>query len=229
MEATKEAIEFVTSVQELVNIPLQEICFLELADPNVTQGINNLVKQGATRISIVPVLLLSAGHYFKDIPEEVRRSEEKYPEITFTYGRPLGVQDQFTTVLAERIEKTNIPVKSDAKILLVGRGSRNPQTKIDIENIATKLHGKTNIPVDTCFLAACEPSFEQGIQSSLDEEHSQIFIVPYLWFTGVLMQCLETRISELNEATKEFVLCRQLGDHPVMKKALKERVYESIK
>ncbi|WP_087973180.1 sirohydrochlorin chelatase [Oceanobacillus rekensis] len=228
-EATNEAVEFITSVKKLVNIPLQESCFLELAEPNVTEGIDNLVKQGASRISIVPVLLLSAGHYFKDIPEVVNQSKEKYPEITFTYGQPLGVQDQFTTILAERIEETNVPVKADAKILLVGRGSRNPQTKIDIKNIANKLQGQTNIQVDICFLAACEPSFEQGIQSSLSEEHSQIFIVPYLWFTGVLMDFLETKVSDLFEADKEFVLCRQLGDHPAMKNALKERVYESIK
>ncbi|MFC4024320.1 sirohydrochlorin chelatase [Oceanobacillus longus] len=228
-EATTEAIACITSVKELVNAPLQEICFLELAEPDVTQGIDRLVKEGASRISIVPVLLLSAGHYFKDIPEEVNRSKLKYPGITFTYGQPLGVQDRFTTILEERIKETNIPVNPDAKILLVGRGSRNPQTKIDIENVADKLQALINIPVDICFLAACEPSFEQGIHSSLREKRSQVFIVPYLWFTGVLMQFLENKVSELNETDKGFILCRQLGDHSAMKTALKERVYESIK
>ncbi|ASN06793.1 sirohydrochlorin chelatase [Virgibacillus necropolis] len=229
-EATSEAVTCITSVQQQVEVPLQEICFLELAEPDVEQGIDNLVNQGASRISIVPVLLLSAGHYYKDIPEEVNQAKLKYPSITFTYGRPLGVQDRFINILAQRIEETTISVKPDAKILLVGRGSRNPQTKIDIENVGGKLQRKTNVTrVDVCFLAACDPSFEQAIQSSLKEEHSQIFIVPYLWFTGVLLRSIEKEISELTNSNKNVVLCRQLGDHPIIKRALKERVYESFK
>lgn len=227
-EATAEAITCLTSVQQQIDVPLQEICFLELARPNVEQGIDNLVNRGASKISVVPVLLLSAGHYDRDIPEEVNRAKTKYSHITFTYGQPLGVQDRFTKILTERIEETGISANPDAKILLVGRGSRSPKTKEDIESIGRKLQEKTNFSnVDVCFLAACDPSFDQGLQSSLKEEHSQIFIVPYLWFTGVLMQSLFNKVNEL-DTNKEVVLCRQLGDHPTIKQALKERVYESF-
>src|SRR5699024_11847398 len=128
-----------------------EICFLELAEPTISTGINNLIKQGAERIVIVPVLLLSAGHYYKDIPEEVNKVKSKYPNITFTYGKPLGVQKRLTTIMIERILEMNILIKKDAKILLVGRGSRNPQTKKDIENIGKELQNVLNISVDACY------------------------------------------------------------------------------
>lgn len=229
-EARSEAIKCITSVQQLVDVSLQEICFLELADPNVEQGIDNLVNQGASSISIVPVLLLSAGHYYTDIPEEVNRAKSKYPSIMFTYGRPLGVQDRFIDVLAERVEETTITVKPDAKILLVGRGSHNPQTKKDIESVGKKLQKRMNFSrVDVCFLAACNPSFDQKLSTSLKGGHSQIFIVPYLWFTGVLMHFIEEKIRGLTNSNRDVVLCRQLGDHPLIKNALKERVYESFK
>ncbi|WP_077324339.1 sirohydrochlorin chelatase [Virgibacillus siamensis] len=225
-EATSEAVSCITSVQKKVDIALQQICFLELADPNVMQGIDQLADKGATRIAIVPVLLLSAGHYYTDIPEEVRRAKWKYPHILFTYGRPLGVQNRFINVLEKRIEETNIPISPDAKILLVGRGSRNPQTKKDIECIGKKLQRETNANrVNVCFLAACEPSFEEALQSSLDHEESPIIIVPYLWFTGILMQFLQKTAKNTNG---RVVLCQQLGDHPAMKKALEEKVYESF-
>ncbi|UJL47713.1 sirohydrochlorin chelatase [Virgibacillus sp. NKC19-16] len=228
-EAIAEAFTCINSVKRQIDVSLQEICFLELAGPTVEQGIEMLVNQGASRISIIPVLLLSAGHYYSDIPEEVNRAKEKYSSITFTYGQPLGVQDRFIDVLAERIKETHIPVNPDAKILLVGRGSRNPQTKRDMERIGGKLQTRMKFSrVDVCFLAACNPSFEEAIQSSLTKAHSQIFIVPYLWFTGVLMHYLEEKISELNNSNKDVLLCRQLGDHPAMKQALKERVYETF-
>ncbi|MGP4107591.1 sirohydrochlorin chelatase [Virgibacillus sp. L01] len=227
-EATAEAVSFISSVQEIVDISLQEICFLELAEPNVKQGIDSLMDQGATRISVVPVLLLSAGHYFNDIPEEINRAKVRHSHITFTYGKPLGMQDRFIEILAERIKQTNVPAVSDAKLLLVGRGSRNPETKKVIEDIGQKLQVKTNFnSVNVCFLAACDPSFEQMLQTSLKENHSQIFIVPYLWFTGILMNYIRDKVNEL-ETYKEVVQCQQLGDHQIMKEALKERVYESI-
>ncbi|PTF55530.1 sirohydrochlorin chelatase, partial [Staphylococcus cohnii] len=59
-EATQEAIEFITDVQQQVDISLQTICFLELAEPTIAEGVETLVKQGATTIAVIPVLLLSA-------------------------------------------------------------------------------------------------------------------------------------------------------------------------
>jgi len=62
-EATDEAISFIESVKQSIDIPLQEICFLELAQPDIQQGVEKLIAKGATEISVIPVLLLSAGHY----------------------------------------------------------------------------------------------------------------------------------------------------------------------
>ncbi|MFP6334308.1 CbiX/SirB N-terminal domain-containing protein, partial [Bacillus subtilis] len=89
-EATDEAISFIESVKQSIDIPLQEICFLELAQPDIQQGVEKLIAKGATEISVIPVLLLSAGHYFKDIPKEIDEIKTQYPEVTFTYGEPLG-------------------------------------------------------------------------------------------------------------------------------------------
>jgi len=227
-EATDEAITFINSIKDEIDEPLQEICFLELSEPNMAQGIDELIKKGASRIAVVPVLLLSAGHYFKDIPEEVNRIKANYPHISFTYGEPLGVQERFTDVLVDRLVETGFSGNSDSKILLVGRGSHSPQTKLDIGNIAASLQTKTNIPVDCCFLAACKPSFEQGMQWSIEESYSEIFVVPYLWFTGVLMQSMETYISKIDKKGKSVILCRQLGHHTTMKCALQDRVNEAI-
>ena len=44
--------------------------------------------QGATEISVVPVLLLSAGHYYKDIPEEIERMKAQFPNVKINYGKP---------------------------------------------------------------------------------------------------------------------------------------------
>ncbi|MEN1970430.1 sirohydrochlorin chelatase [Lentibacillus sp. N15] len=229
LEATSEAMRCITDVKKQVDVPLQEICFLELAEPTVEQGMKKLVNQGASRIAVVPVLLLSAGHYYKDIPDKLSEARERYPSITFTYGQPLGVQDRFIQILMQRIAETGRAVGSDSKILLVGRGSHNPQTKSDVEMVRAKLGDqRPATPVDCCFLAACNPTFDQQLQVSLREGFSTLFIVPYLWFTGVLMHSIHKKVSEQMKQKTDIIVCQQLGDHPVMKAALKQRVYEAL-
>ncbi|WP_085993112.1 sirohydrochlorin chelatase [Oceanobacillus senegalensis] len=228
-EACQEAVDFLSLVKTQVEVELQEICFLELAEPNVEQGMERLIKLGATEIAIVPVLLLSAGHYFQDIPEEIQQLKDKYPNIHFSYGRPLGVQERLIHILKERIEEKNIPVDQAAKVLVVGRGSSNPQTKVDVEWIGKKLQEVTGFKhVNVCYLAACTPLFEESLKQALDQGHSKVFVVPYLWFTGYLMRFIERKINDLDREDK-VVLCHHLGDHPVMQQALKDRVYESFK
>ncbi|MED1674917.1 sirohydrochlorin chelatase [Pallidibacillus thermolactis] len=228
-EAIDANVSFFQLVKEQIEVPLQEMCFLELAEPDISQGIERLVNQGGANILIVPVLLLSAGHYYKDIPEKIIEVQEKYPEIVFRYGKPLGVQERILDVLIDRINESRVPVKEDTKLLLIGRGSKFEQTKIDIETICERLKGKTGLHhIQACFLAVTEPSFEQVLQQSLNEHHSQIFLVPYLWFTGFLMNFLQRKANEYSHCGKEIILCRELGDHPHMIAALKDRVYESL-
>ncbi|MFC7062586.1 sirohydrochlorin chelatase [Halobacillus seohaensis] len=226
-KARKEAVTFIQTVQQQVDIPLQETCFLELAEPDVTQGISRLVDRGATKIVIMPVLLLSAGHYYKDIPSEIEDAKVRHPHINFVYGEPLGVQDRLVDILVQRIQETNVTRLPNAHILLVGRGSRNPETKQSIELIAQKLQGKvTGSTVDVCYLAACSPSFEEGLQGIKGKK--QTFVIPYLWFTGVLMNSMQKKINEVKQLEQQVILCQYLGHHPFIIDALKDRVYEAL-
>ncbi|MEP9853170.1 sirohydrochlorin chelatase [Staphylococcus aureus] len=227
-EATSEAVNFIELVKKQVDVPLQETCFLELTQPNLSQGFQRLVDKGATEISVIPVLLLSAGHYFKDIPKEIQLNQQKYPEIQVNYGKPLGVQQRLTEILHQRLEETHISLNTDAKVLLVGRGSYNPQTQKDLSTIKSQL-SKLNVEldIDVCYLAACKPSFETALDEAVKKGHSQIFVIPYLWFTGILERHIATTISNYH-VDNDIVLCSRLGSHRHLQIALKERVDETF-
>ena len=91
-EAVEEATSLIARVQTKL-IFLYKKHVLELVDPDISEGFRKLVHQGATEISVVPVLLLSAGHYYKDIPEEIERMKAQFPNVKINYGKPLGVQN----------------------------------------------------------------------------------------------------------------------------------------
>ncbi|MFZ3198227.1 MAG: CbiX/SirB N-terminal domain-containing protein, partial [Bacillus mycoides] len=79
--AKEEAVAFITSCMNRVEANIQEICFLELANPSIEEGFRTCVKRGATEIVAIPVFLLAAGHVKKDIPFELRKLNEEYPDI----------------------------------------------------------------------------------------------------------------------------------------------------
>ncbi len=63
--AKEEAVAFITSCMNRVEVSIQEICFLELASPTIDEGFRTCVKRGATEIIVIPVFLLAAGHVKK--------------------------------------------------------------------------------------------------------------------------------------------------------------------
>lgn len=223
-EAVIEAKAFLTAVMEQIDVPLAEISFLELTEPSIEQGIQMLVKQGASKIAVIPVLLLVGGHYWNDIPAFINRSKAEYPNIYFTYGEPLGFQHRIIQVLADRIKERNI--QPNTNVLLVGRGSRNEKTREAVEKVANALQEEIGRPIHTCYLAVLNPSFEQMVQSL--SKKSQLIVVPYLWFTGVLTKYIEKKSESLQAENRDIIVCRHLGDHIKMREALKEKVYEAI-
>lgn len=229
LAAIAEVQDFIASVMNEVDVSFHECCFLELAQPDIDQGIAKLIEKGVTKIAVIPVLLLSAGHYYIDIPKKLEANKEQYPNISFAYGKPLGVQDRLIDILVDRINETGVPINHQAKILLVGRGSTYPETKVDIERLAKILSEKIYFNnVNYCFLAACKPSFAEEFALSLKGNYSQVWIVPYLWFTGFLMNDLQKTIVTHKDVKKQIILTKQLGSHPNIKEALKDRVYETV-
>ncbi|MFJ7981275.1 sirohydrochlorin chelatase [Lysinibacillus xylanilyticus] len=221
----EQAVNFLKSVQQEIEIPIQEISFLELATPAIAEGIASCINQGATAIAIVPILLLAAQHAKHDIPSEIDKAKKQYPQVRFTYGEPLGVHELLIDTLQTRILEAGCPTK-DASVLVIGRGSSDPAVKRDLDKIATRLRDKYDYEaVDTCFLYGMGPTFEEWLQQ--ENKDSQVFIVPYLLFTGVLRQNITKRLQDYEN--KNVILCESLGYDDNVRKVLVERIYRLIK
>ncbi|GLC89723.1 sirohydrochlorin chelatase [Lysinibacillus piscis] len=221
----EQAITFLQHVQREVNVPIQETCFLELAQPTIAEGIANCVRQGATAIAVMPILLLAAGHAKQDIPNEMEKANQQYPHIRFTYGEPLGIHELLIDTLQTRVLEMGLPT-INAQVLLIGRGSSDPNAKRDLNKIASRLREKYGYPVvDTCFLYGIGPTFEEWLQQQRDTTRP-VFIIPYLLFTGILRQSIMKRMQ--TEASQHMILCESLGYDANVRKVLIERVNELL-
>ncbi|MEH6942518.1 sirohydrochlorin chelatase, partial [Bacillus sp. JJ722] len=174
-----EAIAFMNECQkEFSHIPIVEFGFLELATPTIEDGFDKCVKQGATKIAVIPFLLLTAGHVTYDIPQELVRLQLLHPSIDLSYGNPIGVTSKMSQLVLDQVKGTKMAT-NDAHIIIVGRGSRMLEVQTQLEEIiapAREIFPSLSIS----YLTACKPSFIDSLTSALYSQFSTSIIVPYL-------------------------------------------------
>ncbi|XYQ02503.1 sirohydrochlorin chelatase [Bacillus safensis] len=227
-EAQDKAISFMKSCMPLVKADIQEICFLELTDPSIEEGFEACVKKGATHIAIVPLLLLTAMHAKSDIPVEIEKVRARFPQVKVTYGKPIGVNQEVTKAVAARIKEAGYQGER-ARILLIGRGSSDPDVKRDVFGIADDVRGLLpHAEVLPCFITACEPNYRDVLAQLSEDDDGPVYIVPYLLFTGILMKEIESEAAQARKQLKDVRVCRYIGFHPHVKAAYIERVQETI-
>ncbi|MBM7649810.1 sirohydrochlorin ferrochelatase [Bacillus ectoiniformans] len=223
----EEALSFIEQTKPHIDIPIQEACFLELAEPTIEQGLAKCADQGATEIIVIPFLLLSAGHAKEDIPRELAKAHSKFPGMTIHYGKPLGVHEAIIDILIERMKEQCQPIAADASVLIVGRGSSDPETKAEFQRILQLFHSKTELTdVNVSFLAVSEPAFKEELHRLAHKKPTQLWVIPYLLFTGILMKTMKKEILTLGSETS-IILCDYLGYHPLLREILTERITEA--
>lgn len=222
----KQAADFIRRTMPLVKADIQEICYLELSEPSIEEGVRACVERGATEIIAVPFLLLTAGHAKVDIPQDLAKAVAPYPALTVRYGRPLGVHPQMIDVLMDRMNRA-ADAQPDATVLLVGRGSSDPLTKQDFAEILSLFKQKTGLEdVHVSYMAACDPPFEEELKRLAALRPKQLFILPYILFSGVLMKTMGRAIKDLDTGG-DVHLCAQIGYDETVSAILADRVREA--
>ncbi len=67
--------------------------FLEMAEPNIHQGIERCVELGADAIVVVPYFLAAGRHVTRDIPAEIECARVGHPRLSIEIGGYVGASD----------------------------------------------------------------------------------------------------------------------------------------
>jgi len=227
-EASDQAISFIKECMKENDYPIQEYCFLELSEPSIEEGFQTCIAKGATTIIAVPVLLLTAAHAKADIPEVLDELVKVYPDVALHYGRPIGVHEKMAEIVADKIRQSELYASDNSLVLLVGRGSSDPDVKRDLREIGDLVERTLDgVKVEDCYLTAASPSFEEALQAASNSHYRNIIVIPYLLFTGILMNTMRKTINGLSNSDKNYELCDYLGYQPSIASILKDRVDEA--
>jgi len=179
--------------------------FIELAPPPVSVAAADLVAAGACDIVVVPLMLLAAGHTKNDIPALIARARLEHPGVRFRYARDLGVNPDLLAILDERLDAVVVAEeRSDTAVLLVGRGSSDPDANADVFKVARLLHeGRPFQMVETCFIGITDPRLPEGLERCRRLGARRIVALPYFLFTGILEERIHAQCASFAQVHPE--------------------------
>ncbi|MGK5531964.1 sirohydrochlorin chelatase [Streptomyces sp. URMC 129] len=184
---------FRSFVRDLADRHLPEVPvaggFIELSPPPLTEAVAGLVARGVRRFAAVPLMLVAAGHAKGDIPAALAREKLRQPGVSFAYGRPLGPHPSLLGVLERRVDEAlgGDWDRADTTVLLVGRGSTDPDANAEVFKAARLLwEGRGYAGVETAFVSLAAPDVAAGLERCRALGARRVVVLPYFLFTGVL-------------------------------------------
>jgi sirohydrochlorin cobaltochelatase len=159
--------------------------FIELSPPPIAEAVAELVATGARRLAAVPLMLVAAGHAKGDIPAALARERGRHPGLSVAYGRPLGPHPGILALLSERLAE--VGAGTDSTVLLVGRGSTDPDANAEVAKVARLLAETTDVAdVQYAFVSLAPPDTATALERCRRLGADNIVVLPYFLFTGVL-------------------------------------------
>jgi sirohydrochlorin cobaltochelatase len=232
-EGLRQALDFADQLRRRLGERV-EVAFLEFNEPSVLEGLRRCVAGDVRHVTVMPLFLGAATHQKNDVPAAIARTREQYPGVTFTYGTPLGthaglVEAASTRALAA-LAGAGLASDNETAVLLVGRGSRDPDSNSDLYKLGRLLYesGRFGL-VEACYIAMTSPDMAQGVARCVRLGARQVVVVPYMLFTGVLVKRMEriaTELGDLHPAVR-LVVAPPLSAEPRVLEVVEQRVTEA--
>lgn len=211
-----------------------ETGYLEFARPMIRDGLEALKARGARRILAVPGMLFAATHVKNDLPWEVNSFAAANPEVEVSFGRDLAIDGKLLEAAAARIAAAEAGgqhgiTRCDSLLLVVGRGTTDPDANSNIAKVARMLwEGMGFGWAETAFSGVAHPRVTAALERAARLGFARIVVFPYFLFTGILVKRIyaETDAVAARYPGIDFVKAPYLRDHPSVLDAFAERVEE---
>lgn len=101
-DGQREFLEVVRNAERLLAPRPVVAAYLELVEPDIATGIDQLASQGIEECIVAPVLLFAAGHAKRDLPACLASARERHPRIRFRQAGHLGLHEDLLELSAHR-------------------------------------------------------------------------------------------------------------------------------
>ena len=231
----------ITEFQELTRLIqkkypsiLVEFGFLEFAKPSLTDALDKLRNSSIKKVIAIPAMLFAAGHVKNDIPSLLMNYAKK-TDIEIIYGRELGINNLMISAACERVkevfQKNNSLIPEESLLVLVGRGSSDPDANSNVSKITRMVVEGVGLGWgETVFSGVTFPLVEPGLRNVVRLGYKNIIIFPYFLFSGVLVTRIKRQsdLVALDNPHVEFHEAKYLSSHKYVVQTFVERIEEIL-
>lgn len=212
-----------------LQIPVQA-AYLEDAEPSVGESIQNgIAEYQPQHIIILPLFLGASAAKKNNVWQIIAAAQERWADVAFYYGKPLGAHPGVIAAYSQLL--TNYEAGYTA-LLVIGRGSRDPESNQDVYQMARLLWENFQSPVlEVAFTGAANPDIETAAQWCLQTGLKRILATPYLLYDQPLYEAIQGRIEKIQSAypDAEIAITPRIGIHDGIVEAISQRYQEAWK
>lgn len=200
-----------------------DIAFLESKTKTLSDCIRHNVQNGYQQIQMIPLLLLTASHYFEDIIAIRDEWQSNHPEIEIQIAQPLGTHPAMKDWISEKIENCSSQINDKTAIVILAHGNK----RFEEPDIAlTQITQELTAQYHACFPAMVYGSLNfKQILPPLAQAYKRLIIIPYFFYDGFLVNRTKQQISEMH-LDCEIHFTPAIHFHPILKKVILARLHE---
>jgi sirohydrochlorin cobaltochelatase len=204
--------------------------YVELAEPAFAVALQDLARR-CNHVVVLPLFLFAAGHVKNDLPLALHRARRDFPNVRFTAASSLGVHPILVELAFERVRTMLAAVTRTTALIVVGRGSSDPDANGDFCKVVRLLaEGRDFGWVIPSFIGITRPSFEEACELVARSRPERIVVVPYFLFSGRLITKLATQIAAFRDRYPwmPVELAAHLGSDERLFALIDERVQQAL-
>lgn len=206
--------------------------FLEFAHPTFDVAVKAMLEKGVDDIISLPAILFAGGHAKNDMPFEMNSIQAANENLRIRFGSFIGVAPQLLELCRLLVEKCEKPLpalpRRDSCLLLVGRGTSDPDGNSDVAKMARMLQEGMGFGFSTtAYIGVTKPAVDETLRLLERLPHKRIVAVPVFLFTGVLLKKIQAAVEKHRAVSgKEIAVTEPFGSHDLILDTLDERIEE---
>ena len=226
----------------LPGVPV-EVGFLEVIGPTIAEALAALAARGCRAVVAAPLLLFTAGHARRDIPEALAAGGQA-AGIAVRQAAALGCHPHIVGLARRRRREAvrgreAVPAAATS-LVMIGRGSSDPLALRQLLEFtgATFAVGSGACPHDLeCarvgfgFVAAAEPRLAAALDAAAAGPGvRRVVVQPHLLFRGHVEEQVAAAVATARERHPaiEWIVTAHLGAEPDVADALVDRMAEAL-
>lgn len=237
-EETRQVAALVAGL--LPEVPV-ELGFLEVIGPSIGVALERLAERGCGEVVAAPLLLFTAGHARRDVPEAVRDGAAK-AGLVVRQSEALGCHPAMLALARQRrqqaVERLEPMPAEDTVLLMIGRGSSDPTAHRQLHDFAlatcpAESEPPTQARIELGFVAAARPTLAEAVANAAGgggrregRTVRRVIVQPHLLFRGHVEEQVTAAVDRGRREHPgiEWVQVERLGADPLVARAVVDRV-----